>query len=55
MTLIPSREARDRIAELLNRVAWRDETFVLTRHGKPVAKLAPVGADDEHQKKEGDQ
>lgn len=55
MTLIPSREARDRIAELLNRVAWRDETFVLTRHGKPVAKLTPVSGDDADDTKEANQ
>jgi prevent-host-death family protein len=34
-------EAKTHLAALLERVG-RGETIVITRHGKPVAKLAPV-------------
>jgi len=32
-------QARDELADLVNRVAYGDERVVLTRHGKPVAAL----------------
>lgn len=37
-------EARDRLAEILNRVAFAGEQFVLERRGKPVAAL--ISMDD---------
>ncbi len=38
---IPVTQARDELAELLNRVAYAHERIILTRHGKPVAGLVP--------------
>ncbi|MGD0068111.1 MAG: type II toxin-antitoxin system Phd/YefM family antitoxin [Streptosporangiaceae bacterium] len=38
---IPVTQARDELAELVNRVAYGHERIVLTRHSKPVACLVP--------------
>jgi prevent-host-death family protein len=35
-------EARDTLAEIVNRVAYQGERVVLRRHGKPVAALVPA-------------
>jgi prevent-host-death family protein len=35
-------EARQNLAELVNRVAYGKERVVLTRHGKEVAALVPI-------------
>jgi prevent-host-death family protein len=40
-TEIPVTQARDELAELLNRVAYGHERIILTRHSKPVACLVP--------------
>lgn len=37
-------EARESLAEIVNRVVYRGERVMLRRHGKPVAAL--VSADD---------
>jgi prevent-host-death family protein len=39
---IPATEFKAKCLELMDRVAERHETFVITKRGKPVAKLAPV-------------
>jgi prevent-host-death family protein len=44
MEVLSISEAREGLAELVNRVAYRGERVVLRRHGKPVAAL--VSADD---------
>jgi prevent-host-death family protein len=36
-------EAKTQLARLLERVQ-RGETITITRHGKPVARLTPIGA-----------
>jgi len=41
---IPTAEARDRLAELVNRAAYGKERVLLSRRGKPVA--AVVSLDD---------
>jgi prevent-host-death family protein len=41
MTTVGAYEAKTRLSELLERVA-RGESFTITRHGVPVATLAPV-------------
>lgn len=41
---IPVTQARDELADLINRVAYGHERIVLTRHSRPVACLVP--ADD---------
>lgn len=47
MATMSACEARTRFAELLDRIE-RGETIVITRRGRPVAKLAPV----EHSRRE---
>jgi len=36
-------EAKKHFSDLLGRVAYRGETIVISRRGKPLAKLVPVG------------
>lgn len=43
MKKIAAYEARNRLSELLD-AAENGEEFVITRHGRPIARLAPVGA-----------
>ncbi|HET8798944.1 MAG TPA: type II toxin-antitoxin system prevent-host-death family antitoxin, partial [Thermoanaerobaculia bacterium] len=43
MAKVTAFEAKTRFGELLNRVA-KGEEVVITRHGKPVARLVPEGA-----------
>jgi len=43
---LPIAKAKARFAELVRR-AERGETVILTRHGRPVARLAPIGPGDE--------
>jgi prevent-host-death family protein len=38
---IPVTQARDELADLINRVAYGHERITLTRHSKPVACLVP--------------
>ena len=45
MTGIGAYEAKTHLSELLDRVA-RGERFVITKHGRPVAELIPVGRPD---------
>ncbi len=35
-------EAKNRLADLLNRVAYGNETFTITRQGRPLARLVPI-------------
>ena len=42
MLSIPATEFKAKCLELMNRVAERRESFVITKRGKPVAKLVPV-------------
>jgi prevent-host-death family protein len=39
---LPVSEARARLADLVARVAYAGEEFVLTRHGRPSARLVPA-------------
>lgn len=36
-------ELRDNLAELINRALYHRERIIITRHGKDVAALVPVG------------
>lgn len=38
---IPVTQAREELADLINRVAYRRERIVLTRHARPVACIVP--------------
>jgi len=42
MATVPATEFKAKCLELMDRVAQRRETFVITKRGKPVAKLVPV-------------
>lgn len=42
MTRLPTSEARIRLAEVVNDVAFRGERVVLQRHGKDVAAVVPI-------------
>jgi prevent-host-death family protein len=35
-------EARENLAEVINRVAYGDERIVLTRHGKALVAMVPI-------------
>jgi prevent-host-death family protein len=50
---IPVTQAREELAELINRVAYGHERIILTRHSKPVACLVPP--DDLARLQEGEQ
>lgn len=39
-------EAKKRLSDLLGRVAYGGETVVITRRGRPMAKLVPPAADE---------
>lgn len=42
MGSIPATEFKAKCLELMDRVAERRETYVITKHGRPVAKLVPA-------------
>lgn len=46
-TEISYREFRENLADVLNRIEYRNETFDLTRRGKKVAALVPQMKPDE--------
>lgn len=49
-TEITSEQLRRGVGETLKRVAYAGESFVVTFHGKPVARIVPL-TDDEKQEK----
>ena len=42
MQRIPARDAREKLADILNRVSMRGDRIVLHRHGKDVAAVVSV-------------
>lgn len=42
MTRVGATEFKARCLELMDRVAERRETYVITKHGRPVARLVPA-------------
>jgi prevent-host-death family protein len=50
MTEIGAFEAKNKLSELLDRVE-RGEQIVITRRGKPVAVLGPVGVSEERRRR----
>ncbi len=44
---VAAAEFKARCLSLMDRVAERHETYVITKRGKPVAKLVPVAPDSE--------
>jgi prevent-host-death family protein len=45
MKQMTAEEARRNFADLLNEVGFQGEEVVVTRHGKPIAKLTPATAE----------
>lgn len=41
-TEVQAEDARVGLADLLNRVGFTDERFIITRYGKPIAALLPM-------------
>jgi prevent-host-death family protein len=46
MEQMTAEDARRQFADLLNRVGFKGEQILITRHGKPIAKLVPVTGDE---------
>lgn len=42
LTTVTAREANQRFSELLSAVETEGRSFVVTKHGRPVARLVPV-------------
>lgn len=42
LTTITAREANQRFSELLSKVETEGQGFVVTKHGRPVARILPV-------------
>ena len=42
MRIIPATEFKAKCLELMNRVAERHESYVITKRGKPVARFVPL-------------
>ena len=40
---IPAAEFKRKFSDFLGRVAFKHERFIITRRGKPVAEISPVG------------
>ncbi len=36
-------EAKAKFSEIINRIVFRNEQFVITKKGKPVARVSPIG------------
>ena len=47
-TIINVAEAKKRLSELLGRVAYGGEQIVITKRGKPMARLVPAVEESEH-------
>jgi prevent-host-death family protein len=45
---VPVAEFKRRLSEFLGRVSFKGDTIVITRRGRPVAKLSPVGHEPLH-------
>ena len=41
-------EAKKHLSEILGRVAYRKEQIIITKRGKPLAKLVPVEEETQH-------
>jgi prevent-host-death family protein len=53
---IPVTQAREELADLINRVAYGRERIVLTRHSRPVAVIVPpadLAVIEEHERQDG--
>ncbi len=44
MKIVTASDARNRLSDLLGEVAYGKAEVLITRRGKPLAKLVPVGA-----------
>jgi prevent-host-death family protein len=53
MKIIGVRHLKERLNEVLREVRQHDEEFIVTVHGRPIAKLVPVGPGSETNFDEG--
>ncbi|RCV57002.1 type II toxin-antitoxin system prevent-host-death family antitoxin [Marinitenerispora sediminis] len=51
MTTIPQRELRNNNGAVMDRVR-HGETFIVTRHGEPIATISPIPLESKDQKKQ---
>ena len=40
-------EAKAKFSEIINRIIFRNERFVITKKGRPVAQVSPIGHTEE--------
>jgi prevent-host-death family protein len=52
-TELPVSVAREHFADIVNNAAYRDEITYVTRHGKRVAAIVPIGDVSRHVAKRG--
>src|SRR5437764_508634 len=45
-TTISATELKNKISEVLNKVAFRGDVTIIERHGKPIAKIIPTEESD---------
>lgn len=50
-TEITSEQLRRNVSDTFKRVAYSGEHFVITIHGKPVARIVPMESEDEKPRK----
>ena len=48
---IPISKAREQLSDLINKVAFGKEQFILSRRGKPLAALVPIDEGEEKNRK----
>ena len=48
MDTISAAEFKSKMSEFLARVVLKNERFIITRHGRPVAQLSPLGQNPQH-------
>ena len=46
-------EAKAKFSEIINRIVFRNEQFVITKKGKAVARVSPIGQSDSDGTHEG--
>lgn len=49
-TEVTSEQLRRNVGDTIKRVAYAGETFVVTFHGKPVARIVPLDEDEKPRK-----
>ena len=53
MQTVDIHEARTNLSKLIEQAMTRDEGFIITRSGKPLVKVVPIGPDDQPKRRIG--